>query len=341
MKPLLQAFNGQRTDRVPFWLMRQAGRYLPEYRDLRACKKGFMDMALDPESACEITLQPIRRFGMDGAIIFSDILMVPYGLGQSVDFQAGEGPVLGAYEFKKLSQERFHEKLSPVYEALRLTRAGLDREGFSKTALLGFCGAPWTVACYMIEGGSSKDFASVKKMAYAQPDEFQNLMDLLVQASTDYLCAQIEAGAEAVQIFESWASALDAHEFFHWSIMPTQKIVHGVKAKHPHIPIVGFPRGAGVLYPDYLTNTKIDVIGVDFQMPSPWVRDHLQTHKPVQGNLDPMALLAGGDALKKSAQKILHDLADGPFVFNLGHGVNKDTPVAHVEDLAKIIREHA
>ncbi|MCK6417724.1 MAG: uroporphyrinogen decarboxylase, partial [Alphaproteobacteria bacterium] len=176
MKPLLQAFNNQRSDKVPFWLMRQAGRYLPEYRELRARKNGFMDMALDPAAACEITLQPIRRFGMDGAIIFSDILMVPYGLGQSVDFQAGEGPVLGPYDIKKLSRERFHEKLAPVYEALRLTREGLVREGFDDTALLGFCGAPWTVACYMIEGGSSKDFAEVKKTAYAQPDEFQKLM---------------------------------------------------------------------------------------------------------------------------------------------------------------------
>jgi uroporphyrinogen decarboxylase len=340
MTTLIHVLRGQKTKRIPIWLMRQAGRYLPEYRALRARKNGFMDMALDPESACEITMQPIRRFNMSGAIIFSDILMVPYGLGQSVDFQAGEGPILGAYDFQSLSQEYFLSRLAPVFEALKLTRSALSSEGFSDTALLGFCGAPWTVACYMIEGGSSKDFSKIKTFASAQPDDFQKLIDLLVEASIVYLSHQIEAGAQAVQIFESWASALCASQFTRWSIQPTQKIVKAIQEKYPHCPVIGFPRGAGVLYPEYLQQTGINAIGVDFQLPTKWVQKNLQQHKPVQGNLDPMILRAGGKALDLEIETILKDLSGAPFVFNLGHGVHKDTPPEHVAQLIKRI-EHA
>lgn len=336
-KPFLQTLNGIKTDKPPFWFMRQAGRYLPEYRELRAQKGGFLEMAFDPKSACEITMQPIRRFGMDAAIIFSDILTIPMALGQSLEFAAGEGPKLGPLDINALDMSTL-DKLNPVYEALRQTQTALLAEGYFETALIGFAGAPWTVATYMIEGGSSKDFMKTKIMAYHEPEKLSALIDILVEATAIYLINQIKAGAEAVQIFDSWAGALDPDEFEKWSIQPAKRIVEKIRAEYPDVPIIGFPKGAGYKYISYAKNTGITALGIDQHVPTDWIASSLQPMLPVQGNLDPFALMAGGNALKKAAEKIISDLDKGPFVFNLGHGIHKDTPIEHVEQLIKIIR---
>jgi uroporphyrinogen decarboxylase len=348
-KPFLNVLKGSKQASVPFWFMRQAGRYLPEYRELRAQKGGFLEMALDPVSACEVTLQPIRRFGMDAAIIFSDILMIPYALGQSLAFEKGEGPKLDPVrtndELLRLSMDEFDARLQPVYDALKETRSALKNEGFDHTALIGFAGAPWTVATYMIEGGGSKDFAETKKRAYGDPVFFKTLIDLLIDSTSRYLIAQVNAGAEALQIFDSWAGALDARQFKIWSIDPIAEIVRRVRTVHPDIPIIGFPKGAGLNYLSFVQETKIDAVGLDFSVPTAWAAKTLQPLLPVQGNLDPMCLLAGGkmletSMLETSMLEILGDLSAGPFVFNLGHGIHKDTPVSHVEAMVKLVREY-
>ena len=341
-KFFLDVLEKQTCERVPFWFMRQAGRYLPEYRELRAKKNGFLDMAFDPKAACEITLQPIRRFGMDGAIIFSDILVIPYALGQKLEFVEGEGPKLEALrspaDITKLNYKDFKAKLSPVYEAIGNVRTALQVEGFSQTALIGFAGAPWTVATYMIEGGSSRDFTAVKKMAYSDPDNFTMLINLLVEATATYLINQVAAGAEALQIFDSWAGALDADQYRKWVIKPTKQIVDLIRDAYPHIPIIGFPKGSGVNYLAYVQETGVTAVGLDSQIPGKWAARTLQPLLPVQGNLDPMALLSGGDAMILAAEHILTELSKGPFIFNLGHGINKDTPIAHVEALVSYIK---
>ncbi len=336
-KAFLEVLGGEKAGHVPFWFMRQAGRYLPEYRALRAEKGGFLAMAFDPKAACEITMQPIRRFGMDAAIIFSDILTIPMALGQHLEFVAGEGPKLGPLDLENLNYDP--KVLEPVYEALSNTKTALGVEGFNQTALIGFAGAPWTVATYMVEGGSSKDFMNTKLMAYREPEKFQKLIDLLVEVTADYLCKQIEAGAEAVQIFDSWAGALDQFAFGRWSIAPTKQIVNRIHVKHPDVPIIGFPKGAGTNYPWYCKETGISAVGLDQHVCSAWAKAELQSYCPVQGNLDPFVLLAGGDELDIQVREILDDLSDGAFVFNLGHGIHKDTPIAHVERVVKIIRE--
>ncbi len=342
-KNFLEALARRPVERVPFWFMRQAGRYLPEYMELRAKAGSFLDMAYNPEFAAEVTMQPIRRFGMDAAIIFSDILVVPHALGQHLEFVQGEGPKLDALrsaeDFSRLSYHKFEETLAPVYAAIGKTREMLSSEGFDETALIGFCGAPWTVACYMVEGGGSKDFLHVKKMAYGDPAGFAQLIDLLVEASAAYLSAQVRAGAEALQIFDSWAGALDSHQFKRWVIAPTREIVKLVRAEHPHVPIIGFPRCAGYNYMAYVQETGVDAVSLDHQVDTKWAVRALQCQVPVQGNLDPVCLLAGGDSLSMAAEQILADLSGGPFVFNLGHGIHKDTPVEHVEQLVKVIRE--
>jgi uroporphyrinogen decarboxylase len=341
-KPILDVLAGHKTDKIPFWLMRQAGRYLPEYRELRAKKKGFFDMAFDPDSACEITMQPIRRFQMDAAIIFSDILVIPHALGQKVEFLQGEGPKLepmrGSKDFTKLNFKDFESRLEPVYEALRRTRKSLSLEGFNQTTLIGFSGAPWTLACYMIEGGGSKDFMHVKKIAYADPKGFSALIEILTESISAYLIKKIDAGAEAVKIFDSWAGVLDAHEFIKWVVKPTRDIVSHVKSMRPHVPIIGFPRAAGYNYLSYAQETGISAIAIDSMFPTRTAARTLQTMMPVQGNLDPACLLAGGDAMTMSVEKILADLKNGPFIFNLGHGVHKDTPPEHVSALAAQLR---
>lgn len=340
----LEALRKHKTDHIPFWFMRQAGRYLPEYRELRAKAGSFLDMAYNPDFAAEVTLQPIRRFGMDAAIIFSDILVIPHALGQHLEFVHGEGPKLDAMrsssDFSKLNYNRFQLTLAPVYQAIKNTRSMLEKEGFTQTALIGFAGAPWTVASYMVEGGGSKDFVHVKKMAYGDPQGFARLIDLLVEATAAYLIEQVKAGAQALQIFDSWANALDSHQFKRWVIQPTREIVKLVKHECPHVPIIGFPRCAGNNYLAYVQETGVDAVSLDHQVDTKWAARTLQSQLPVQGNLDPICLLAGGDALKLAAEKILADLSGAPFVFNLGHGIHKDTPVEHVEQLVKIIREH-
>lgn len=343
-KNFLEVLGKRKTDRIPFWFMRQAGRYLPEYRELRAKAGSFLDLAYNPEYASEVTLQPIRRYGMDAAIIFSDILVIPHALGQSLDFVQGEGPKLDALQnsadISRLNFSKFESTLNPVYEALQKTKAGLQNEGHHGTALIGFCGAPWTVACYMVEGGGSKEFINVKKMAYSDPEGFAALIELLVESSAQYLINQINAGAEAVQIFDSWAGALDAQSFNKWVVKPTRQIVDLVRNTHPHVPIIGFPRCAGANYFNYIQNTGVTAVSLDTSVDTVWAARMLQPLVPVQGNLDPICLLTGGDAMILAAEKIMGDLSAGGFIFNLGHGINKDTPPEHVEALANFIRDY-
>ena len=343
-KNFLEVLKGHKPDHIPFWFMRQAGRYLPEYMELRKQAGGFLEMAYNSDMACEITLQPIRRFNMDAAIIFSDILVIPHALGQHLEFVQGEGPKLepmrSSSDFSKLNFASFEKTLNPVYEALSKVKTGLQTEGYNGTALIGFCGAPWTVACYMVEGGGSKDWLNVKKLAFQDPDGFAGLIDLLVESTAQYLINQVNAGAEALQIFDSWAGALDAQSFKRWCIDPTKQIVDLVKDTHPNVPIIGFPRSAGQNYFNYVQGTGVTAVGLDQFVDTTWAARTLQPLVPVQGNLDPVHLLTGGDAMILAAEKIIGDLSGGHFVFNLGHGINKETPVEHVEQLVKFIREH-
>jgi uroporphyrinogen decarboxylase len=342
-KIFLRALKGGKTERIPFWFMRQAGRYLPEYRALRAQKGGFLEMAMDPVCACEITLQPIRRFGMDAAILFSDILVVPMALGMDLRFAEGEGPKLDALEsFADLARLGYggFDRLDSVYEAIVNIRKALVDEGLNETALIGFSGAPWTVATYMIEGGSSRDFMKTKVMAYSDPEGFQALIDLLTQATARYLIAQIRAGAEAVQVFDSWAGALDAQGFGRWCVDPMRKIVDEIRAVFPDVPIIGFAKGAGANIVSYANHSGASALGLDQHVDTRWAAQTLQTLMPVQGNLDPFCLLAGGASLTQAVERICADLSNGSFVFNLGHGIHKDTPLEHVQSMIGAIRAH-
>ncbi len=342
VKPFLEVLAGRNSPVVPFWFMRQAGRYLPEYRDLRARKGGFLELVMDPDAACEVTMQPVRRFGMSAAILFSDILVVPLAMGQTLGFAAGEGPVLDPIrlesDFAKLDYARFSKALDPVYRTLKNVRGALQDEGFGDTALIGFSGSPWTVAAYMIEGKGSKDFASAKRMLRENPALFEKIMRDVTDATVDYLLRQIEAGAEAVQLFDSWAGLLDTEEFEKWVMEPTKKITDKIHVKHPDMKIIGFPRGAGPHYAPYAKKTGIDGLGLDQAVSVEEARD-LQKILPVQGNLDPQILLAGGEKLDATIDHILENLSHGPFIFNLGHGIDKNTPVAHVEQMVRRIRE--
>lgn len=341
---LLENLNGQKTEKVPFWFMRQAGRYLPEYRELRKTAGGFLDLAYDPEKASEVTLQPIRRFGMHGAILFSDILVIPQALGQKLEFVAGEGPKLDALQgdadIEKLDIEKIDDVLNPVYETVLLTRQKLADENFDGTCLLGFAGAPWTVACYMIEGGGSKTFAKTLAWSKNNPESFQKLIDILCRSTVHYLSRQIDAGAQAVQIFDSWAGILDETGFEKWVMEPTKRIVADLRKIHSDTPVIGFPREAGEKSVNYAKNTGINAIGMDYSLDREWARDNLQEIMPVQGNLHPETLLKGGGTLEKEAFEILDTFSGKPFVFNLGHGVIKETPVSNVEQLCNIIRNY-
>lgn len=301
-------------------------------------------MVYNPKNACEITLQPIRRFKMDAAILFSDILVIPQALGQKLEFVAGEGPKLEPLtpetNLDFLNAESIDNVLSPVYETVSLVRENLKTEGFDHTALIGFAGSPWTVATYMVEGGGSKTYEKVKSWAIGQPESFQNLIDILVSSTTYYLLKQIEAGAEVIQLFDSWSGVLDEDNFGRWVIEPTKQIVANLKEKYPDIPVIGFPRGAGTMAIDYAHYTGIQAIGLDFTVPQGWARDNLQNLMPVQGNLDPVALMSGGAAMEEAAHKILQSFGNKPFIFNLGHGVIKETRPEHVEQLASIIRNY-
>ena len=338
-KPLLRALRGEPLDTPPIWLMRQAGRYLPEYRALRKEAGSFLDLCMTPEMACEVTLQPIRRFGFDGAILFSDILVIPYALGQKLWFEEGAGPKLEALQGPeeiavRLSRDSLHERLAPVYETLRRVRDSLPPE----TTLLGFAGAPWTVASYMIEGGSSKDFATAKKWMFGDPEGFGRLIDLLVDSTAAYLNAQIEAGAEAVQIFDSWAGSLPAVEQYRWSLEPIRQIVELVKAQHPETPVIVFPRGAGPVYVDFAQHSGGDALGIDTALPLDWARRSLKQGVTLQGNLDPIRVVAGGEGMRAAVRRIVETMRGSPFVFNLGHGVVPQTPPEHVGELVETIR---
>lgn len=339
MKKMLSTLNGIQTDIPPVWLMRQAGRYLPEYLATRAKAGSFLDLCYNPELATEVTLQPIRRFGFDASILFSDILVVPHALGQDLSFAENHGPVLGECpENLSFDDANFHLRLEPVYQAVEMIKSQLAVEGFAETALIGFSGAPWTLACYMIDRKGSKDFAATRVMALQNEERFSQIIDILVTAISSYLIQQIKRGAEIVQIFDSWAGVLPPDQFQKWVIEPTIRIVRAIRREYPNVPIIGFPKGAGVLYLDYAQQTGVTAIGIDTQMPVNWVREHLQPHIVVQGNLDPFTLAAGGSNLFKQADNILSTLGDKPFVFNLGHGIDKSTSPDHVKQLINHIR---
>ena len=333
---LLDTLRGKVTERPPVWLMRQAGRYLPEYRALRAEKGGFLELVYDSEAAAEITLQPVRRFGFDGAILFSDILIVPYAMGQDLAFLAGEGPRLSPplIDAALGALEAVPERLLPIYRTVALVRDQLGPE----TTLLGFAGSPWTVATYMVAGEGSRDQHVTRALAYRDPAAFQAIVDAIVAVTIEYLGGQIEAGAEAVQLFDSWAGSLAPDEFERWVVAPNAAIADAVRARHPQVPVIGFPKGAGAKLPAYARETAVDAVGLDETLDPVWAMHALPPGLPVQGNLDPLLLLAGGTALEQRARYICDVFAGRPHVFNLGHGIDKETPIAHVEQLLAVVR---
>jgi uroporphyrinogen decarboxylase len=318
--------------------MRQAGRYLPEYRALREKAGEFLDLIFTPEYAAEVTLQPIRRFGFDAAILFSDILVIPHALGQAVRFAAGEGPRLeplaDGQALKRLAGEVDQNVLAPIYETVRLVKAKLD----GRTALLGFCGAPWTVASYMVAGQGTPDQAPARLFAYREPEAFAGLIDILVDASAAYLVRQLQAGADAVQIFDTWAGVLPPEEFAHWCIDPTRRIVAKVRAQIPGSKVIGFPRGAGALLARYVEEIPLNAVGLDWSVDRGFARDRVQSRVAVQGNLDPLVLVAGGAALDAAVDAVMEAFAGRPFIFNLGHGIVPQTPIAHVESMLRRVR---
>lgn len=333
---LLDTLNGRRDEQVPLWLMRQAGRYLPEYRALRAEKGGFLALAYDSEAAAEITLQPIRRFGFDGAILFSDILVIPHALGQDLWFEAGEGPRLAPPLLDGVWQglEAAPQRLDPIYETVRLTRAELP----AAVTMLGFAGSPWTVATYMVAGQGSKDQHQARELAYRDPAAFASLFEAIEQATITYLIGQIDAGVEAVQLFDSWAGSLAPDQFEKWVIAPNARIAAALHEARPGVPVIGFPKGAGAKLPAYARETGVDAVGVDETVDPLWAARELPAAMPVQGNLDPLLLLAGGEALEARTRAILEAFSERPHVFNLGHGIGQFTPIAHVEKLIATVR---
>lgn len=335
-KPLLAALKGVRQSVPPIWLMRQAGRYLPEYRALRAEKGGFLALATDPVAAAEVTMQPIRRFGFDGAILFSDILMVPWALGQDLTFGPGEGPRLAPplIDARLEALARVPDRLEPVYATVAHVAAMLPAE----TSFLGFAGSPWTVATYMVAGQGSKDQSETRAFAYRDPAGFGAIIDAIVATTIDYLARQIESGVEAVQLFDSWAGSLSPDQFERWVIAPNAAIVAGLRARCPDACIIGFPKGIGGKLPAYARETGVDAIGLDETVDPVWADAALPQGMAVQGNLDPLALLAGGDALEAGIDRVLAAFPDRPHVFNLGHGIGQHTPIAHVERLIARVR---
>lgn len=336
-KPLLRALAGETLALPPWWLMRQAGRYLPEYREVRAGATDFVELCLTPVLAAELTLQPVRRYGMDAAILFSDILLLPCALGQSLEFRDGAGPVFeplaGNAGVARLERDRAAPRLDPVLDTIRRVRAELGPQ----TTLIGFAGSPWTVATYMVEGGTSRDFLRVKGWAYRDPQGFVALIDLLAETTIEFLSSQIAAGAEIVQLFDSWAGVLPEPAFARWVIEPTKQIVAALKTRFPGHPVIGFARGAGLLYERYAAETGVDGVGLDTSMPLGFARDRLRPLAVVQGNLDPVLLASGGAALESAVLELRRALGGGPWVFNLGHGVLPQTPPEHVAALARLL----
>jgi uroporphyrinogen decarboxylase len=335
-KKLLATLKGERQEKPAVWLMRQAGRYLPEYRELRKTKGGFLELVNDSVAAAEVTLQPIKRFGFDGAILFSDILMIPSALGQDLWFEEGEGPRLAPklvdHDLSTLSLAP--ERLEPVYATVRRVAGALAPE----TTFLGFAGSPWTVATYMVAGQGSKEQADTRRMAYRDPDAFAAIIDSIAAMTVDYLSAQIEAGVDAVQLFDSWSGSLSPAQFERWVIQPTQQIVKALKARHPAVPIIGFPKGSGGKLITYALETGVDAIGLDETVDPVWANANLPIDLPVQGNLDPLALIAGGATLELAVERILGAFPTRPHIFNLGHGILPDTPIDHVEALLRQVR---
>ena len=335
-KPLLAVLCGERRDPPPMWLMRQAGRYLPEYRALRAEKGGFLDLVYDPAAAAEVTVQPLRRFPFDGAILFSDILIVPHAIGQDLWFEAGEGPRLAP----KMGDARLRdlkprmERLDSIYETVRMVKPSLSPE----TTFLGFAGSPWTVATYMIAGQGSRDQAETRQLAYNDPGKMDMILDLIATVTVDYLSGQIEAGVEAVQLFDSWSGSLAPAQFERFVIARTAWIVGELKRRHPAVPIIGFPKGAGGKLGAYARETGIDAIGLDETVDPFLANRELPDGLPVQGNLDPLALMAGGEPMRDAALRLLDALGPRPHIFNLGHGIGQHTPIAHVEQLVELVK---
>ena len=339
-KPLLAVLRGERREPPPLWMMRQAGRYLPEYRQLRETKGGFLDLVYDSDAAAEVTLQPLQRFPqLDAAILFSDILIIPFAIGQNLSFVAGEGPRLTPplvnSELSELTG--YPARLDPIYETVAKVKARLDP---SKT-LIGFAGAPWTVATYMVAGQGSREQAEARRLAYRDPDRFGAIIESIEAVTFDYLSGQIEAGAETVQLFDSWSGSLAPSEFERWVIAPTARLVKRVRAKYPQVPIIGFPKGAGGKLAAYARETKVDAVGIDETVDPVWAHKQLPNGLPVQGNLDPLALLAGGDVLSSAVAAILDAFAGRPHIFNLGHGILQDTPIAHAEQLMQLVKKGA
>jgi uroporphyrinogen decarboxylase len=336
-KPLLSVLRGERRDPVPMWLMRQAGRYLPEYRELRREKGSFLDLVYDCDAAAEITLQPLERFPeFDAAILFSDILIIPFAIGQNLTFVTGEGPRLTpplvSADLDELTA--YPARLDPIYDTVRKVR---ERLAPGKT-LIGFSGSPWTVATYMVAGQGSRDQAETRRLAYADPARFGEIIERIEKITLDYLCGQVEAGAEALQLFDSWAGSLSPQQFEQWVIAPTARLVAGIKARHPEIPVIGFPKGAGGKLAAYARETAVDALGLDETVDPAWAAKELPRTMPLQGNLDPLTLLAGGIELEDAVKRILDAFAGRPHIFNLGHGILQDTPIAHVEQLIALVK---
>lgn len=337
MNDFIKTLKGEKVKTPPVWLMRQAGRYLPEYHEARNKAGGFMQAVLTPDIATDITLQPLKRFPqIDAAILFSDILVIPYAMGQDVQFIKGEGIQMQALDTNQLKLDYNPEKLSPILQTVKNLRAALPPE---KT-VIGFAGSPWTVACYMISGSNHDGFSAAKKWAFQTPEKLDALLDQLCDATIQYLSAQIDAGANVVQLFESWCGLLIGHfeEFTRFIVRPTQKIVTALKQKYPDIPIIGFPRLAGSWLPFYVTETKINAVGLDWSADLLWLDKTLSKHFPVQGNLDPFVLLTGGRILRHKAREIIEIFVNRPLIFNLGHGVIKETPPEHVQQLLDVVK---
>lgn len=334
-KPFLQTLAGMKGEQTPLWFMRQAGRYLPEYKEVRKTTRNFLEFCYSPEKAAEVTLQPIRRFDMDAAIIFSDILVIPHALGMEVSFVENEGPKIKPLETASCIEKLTYDTtiLDPVYEALRLTRQSLAKE----KALIGFAGAPWTLATYMIEGGSSRDFIKTKLWAYRDPSGFARIMDMLSRAVITHCIAQVKAGVEVIQLFDSWAGVLTPEQFRQYAIDPVSRIVQGIRAACPDIPIIGFPKGAGVMLPEYVEKTEVNAVSIDQHMSCDWAVTNIRV--PIQGNLDPVLLMADKNKAVEQTKKILESFVGHPHVFNLGHGILQHTPIDHVEAVVKTVRE--
>lgn len=341
-KSLLAVLKGERRAMAPRWMMRQAGRYLPEYRSLRADKGGFLELVYDSAAAAEITMQPLQRFGtgadgLHAAILFSDILIVPYAMGQKLWFEAGEGPRL-APTLRDTGLDALTSdwtRYDAIYETVRLVKAQLAPE----TTFLGFAGSPWTIATYMVAGQGSKDHSAARKMAYAEPERFAAIIDAIVDATVPYLIGQIDAGVDAVQLFDSWAGSLSPQQFARWVIAPNRRIVEELRAARPGVPIIGFPKGAGAKLVDYARETGVDAVGLDETLDPAWANAALPEGLPVQGNLDPLVLIAGGKALDDAIDSILAAFPTRPHIFNLGHGITPETPIAHVEQMLKRLSE--